>query len=294
MSLSFLKKKKNTTDLLTEATDIAHALEHSGDDTAALRGVMRQGNHAMRQPGPGHEFWQFKPYAPGDATSSIDWKQTAKGDDIVIKQQQKHVDWPVVIVIQNHAGMEFGSGTHNKNDAAKIIGLGLALAFVHAGDPVILPPNENKLRAEKSVAELAYRDETITFPDLTRWQSLPKIMIGDFLDGIETLEAWIETLGASESPTVFIQTLDKDELSLPYDGNILFSAPDGTARTAIEDVDFVRGEYTKRLNAHINSLKQLCASRGYTHILQPTHEPLIIAAQHAWDAMTKIPRGHKI
>ena len=36
------------------------------------------GMHGRRRAGPGEDFWQFRPYSPGDAAHRIDWRRSAK------------------------------------------------------------------------------------------------------------------------------------------------------------------------------------------------------------------------
>ena len=47
-----------------------------------------QGVHGRRRAGQGDAFWQFRPFLPGDSTSRIDWRQSAKSDRLFIRETE--------------------------------------------------------------------------------------------------------------------------------------------------------------------------------------------------------------
>ena len=38
------------------------------------------GAHGLRRPGPGEEFWQYRPAQPGEPARAIDWRRSARSD----------------------------------------------------------------------------------------------------------------------------------------------------------------------------------------------------------------------
>ena len=38
--------------------------------------------------GMGENFWQFRPYQTGDTVEGIDWRQSAKGDRLYIRETE--------------------------------------------------------------------------------------------------------------------------------------------------------------------------------------------------------------
>ncbi|MGI9464795.1 MAG: DUF58 domain-containing protein, partial [Aestuariivirgaceae bacterium] len=56
--------------LLIAADRIANAVVH--------------GMHGRRRAGPGEDFWQYRPYSPGDAAQTIDWRKSARSDRVLI------------------------------------------------------------------------------------------------------------------------------------------------------------------------------------------------------------------
>jgi uncharacterized protein (DUF58 family) len=47
-----------------------------------------QGAHGRRRSGPGADFWQYRPYSPGDSISRIDWRKTARAGDTLIRETE--------------------------------------------------------------------------------------------------------------------------------------------------------------------------------------------------------------
>src|SRR5688572_32280710 len=50
--------------------------------------TVAQGVHGRRRVGVGETFWQFRPYQPGDSTSRIDWRQSARTANLFLRDQE--------------------------------------------------------------------------------------------------------------------------------------------------------------------------------------------------------------
>src|SRR3954451_24554337 len=50
--------------------------------------TVAQGVHGRRRVGTGETFWQFRQYQPGDAPQRIDWRETAKGQRVYIRETE--------------------------------------------------------------------------------------------------------------------------------------------------------------------------------------------------------------
>lgn len=46
------------------------------------------GVHGRRRAGSGDNFWQFRPYHSGDPASRIDWRRSAKGQHLYLREQE--------------------------------------------------------------------------------------------------------------------------------------------------------------------------------------------------------------
>ncbi len=50
--------------------------------------TVAQGVHGRRRVGQGDSFWQFRPFLPGDAAASIDWRQSARSDRAFVRETE--------------------------------------------------------------------------------------------------------------------------------------------------------------------------------------------------------------
>ncbi len=48
--------------------------------------TVAQGVHGRRRVGQGETFWQFRHYEPGDQPQLIDWRQSAKSDQVFVRE----------------------------------------------------------------------------------------------------------------------------------------------------------------------------------------------------------------
>ncbi|MFP4271250.1 MAG: DUF58 domain-containing protein, partial [Alphaproteobacteria bacterium] len=99
--------------------------------------TVAQGVHGRRRVGVGESFWQFRPYQPGDATAAIDWRQSAKGDRVVLREQEWEAAQSVWLWVDRSASMGFRS-RHGptKYERAQVLALALASLLLRAGERV--------------------------------------------------------------------------------------------------------------------------------------------------------------
>src|ERR1700755_3717352 len=50
--------------------------------------TIAQGVHGRRRVGQGDSFWQYRPFLPGDAATSIDWRQSARSDRAFVRETE--------------------------------------------------------------------------------------------------------------------------------------------------------------------------------------------------------------
>lgn len=86
----------------------------------------------------GENFLQSRAYLPGDPTSSIDWKASARSRGLVIKEHESLRQKVVSFVVDRSGSMTIGSGETSKYAAACVLCGGLALAALKLGSPVAL------------------------------------------------------------------------------------------------------------------------------------------------------------
>jgi uncharacterized protein (DUF58 family) len=94
------------------------------------------GVHGRRKTGMGESFWQFRRYAPTDAISRIDWRQSAKSQHLFVREREWEAAQTVWFWRDSGAGMDFKSGSVSKRERADLLLLALASLLVRGGERV--------------------------------------------------------------------------------------------------------------------------------------------------------------
>jgi len=109
--------------LLTESTEVL--VYPSWQDVRRLEALGKQrqlglmfGAHRTKTVGMGTEFAGFREYAPGDSFRLIDWKSSAKRDDIVVKQYEQEKNIQIVCMIDCSGSMGNGYPENTKLEYA--------------------------------------------------------------------------------------------------------------------------------------------------------------------------------
>lgn len=98
----------------------------------------------------GIEFSNLRQYTSGDDASRIDWKASARSDDLYVKEFDEEMDLDVFILVDVSDTMTFGTGEKLKSEYAGLLASTLAWSSVdiglevgiglYAGDKVFITP----------------------------------------------------------------------------------------------------------------------------------------------------------
>jgi uncharacterized protein (DUF58 family) len=103
--------------------------------------------------GAGTEFDTMRPYVVGDDVRSIDWRATARSNDVMVRTWRPERDRRIVIVLDTGRTAAARIGDAPRLDAALDAALLLATLAGRAGDHVTLLAHDTALRASVSGAE---------------------------------------------------------------------------------------------------------------------------------------------
>ena len=65
------------------------------------------GGHGSLRPGAGQEFYDYRPYCPGDEPADIDWKLYGRTNRYYVRRHQLHCDLRVYLMVDHTASMYF-------------------------------------------------------------------------------------------------------------------------------------------------------------------------------------------
>ena len=251
--------------LLVEAERIAQTVAH--------------GIHGRRRAGVGETFWQYKQYSFGDSAGSIDWRRSARSDDVYIRENEWEAANTVWMWTCLHQCMEFKSHLAEgpKRDRSILITLALAHLLLQAGERVGFmgspnPPSHHRA-AMRRFARYLVRDaeEGEYLPPSVR---IPRfstmVLAGDFLAPLDEIADRFGELAGRDIQGHVIQILDPAEETLPYEGRKEFAEIGGQLKPTIGKVEGLRGEYHQKVEEHRRELSAICRRLGWTFAVHHT------------------------
>ena len=213
--------------------------------------------------GKGLEFREYRDYTIGDDASLIDWKASARTNEILIKQYEEERDVDVFFLIDCSTKMLFGS-TH-KLKAEYIIELTASLshAILEAGDNVGLALYSDDVKEDvlpsRGKAQFYTLSRILLNPEYyegnefdlkkaTKFifnylkKSAVVIIISDFLNWKDDWESSLELL-TTKFDVICIMTRDPRDRILPEDvGQVVVQDPK-TGKTLLVEPDLIKQSY---------------------------------------------------
>ncbi|MEQ9815380.1 MAG: DUF58 domain-containing protein [Azospirillaceae bacterium] len=261
---------------------------------ARVAATVEQGTHGRRRSGLGDDFWQFRPYLPGDPASRIDWRQSAKRESPHIREREQAVAQSTLLWADRRPAMAWSSSKHlaTKADTAALLVLALADLLGRGGEAVGWLGGSRPRTGRSRTARLA--EEWTTLPDADRPPSLEHLPIAstvvlasDFLDPVEELAQALAPLGVRRAGGVLLQVLDPAEADLPYRGRVEFHGTASGLPVLLPRVEAVRQAYVERLRLHQDALAALARQRGWILLRHRTDQAPEAALLALYMAMTQ-------
>jgi uncharacterized protein (DUF58 family) len=229
------------------------------------------GAHGRRRPGPGAEFWQYRPAA--ETPGRIDWRRSARGDDAFVRQTEWQAARAVSLWVDPGAAMGFTSAREReaKGDRARLLALALGLLLLRGGERVGLAHPDHAPRAGRSragrlaqaLAEAAEAQEHGA-PDL---RATPPgghaVLFSDYLGDLAPLETALAIAEERNLRGLIVQVLDPAEEAFPFDGRTRFESMSGHLVWETLRAGDLRAAYRQRLAARKDRLAALARHAGW-------------------------------
>lgn len=276
---------------------IHHKAEEAAAGLPALKAAAEKaaksvltGEHRQRKAGTGERFWQYREYTPGDRIQDIDWRASARGDRLYIRQKEWQTTQTALFWVQNNDAMSFASANNlpSKGEAAATLALALSILMTRNGEQVgLLSGAMRPGRTDNAVQRMG---EFLLMPDD---QALPDsrgrkiksgsnlVLIGDFLAPLEKTEQQLAPLLALTENTMIIQVMDPAEIDLPFTGRVIFEENEQDAHH-IANVESIREDYKKRIEAHLSSVREMCRRHRCHWLLHVTDTEIRDTLFAAW------------
>ena len=264
---------------LYEAESLAAAVPALLLEAATIARMMRSGEHGRRRSGEGDSFWQFRPYQAGDEASKIDWRRSARGETLYVREKE----WATAAVAHLWAdaspSMRWRSNRRWPEKARRALVLATALGFllVEAGEAVcfmgsMLPPATDAKGIVRLLEEKAALppDAALPAPPERRGKI---VLVSDFLFDPGETERAIAAIAATGCKTHLLHLLDPAEQDWEWRGRILFSGTKGEDDTLVAVAEDLRESYRNRMESFRLGLAETARRKGWSFQSGSTGRP---------------------
>ena len=189
-----------SSDLRAEAEALARQLPNLNFKAEASEAA-HIGSAGRRRAGTGEQFWQYRRHTQEDAADRVDWRRSAKGSDLFVRETELETARTVLFWCDPHPGFNWkGDGDiRTKADEARLLMLTLGLMMSKDGERIGAlgagrTPSFGK-RAVDRLAEDISNGAGRPFPPPPR-ASATLVIASDFYDPIPEWQARLKPLAA--------------------------------------------------------------------------------------------------
>jgi uncharacterized protein (DUF58 family) len=266
--------------LADEAESLAGSLPPLLVRAERLASAVSLGVHGKRKAGIGQSFWQFHRYRQGDASTAIDWRQSARSDHLYVREREWEAAQSVWLWRDGAPTMRFASGRESKIERASLLTLALAVLLVRGGERVALfgereVPSASRAayrRMGYALSERAPKDDAVP-PEIPLPHNAQFVWFGDFLAPVEKIEVALRRLTASQASGRLVHIIDPAEEDFPYLGRTRFESSQGEQSRILGRAESIRHAYRARFKAHGEALSALARRFGWNYLAHRTDRP---------------------
>src|SRR5712691_4031428 len=174
------------------------------------------GLHGRRRAGSGENFWQFRRFMSGEEARRVDWRRSARGDELFVREQEWEAAHTVWIWPDRSPSMAFVSklAHESKLERTLVVGLALAEVLVDAGERVGVPglmrPTGSRAVIDRMADAIMHDpNERTSLPAGFAPASLSEIVVlSDLWSPIEEIHSTLTQLSSNGSQGHLVQIVD--------------------------------------------------------------------------------------
>ncbi len=273
------RTEQRATQRATEgARELASVMPRLVLESRRIAATVIHGLHGRRRAGSGENFWQFRRYVSGEEARRVDWRRSARGDELYVREQEWEAAHTVWIWPDRSPSMNFSSRSalQSKLERTLVVSLALAEVLVDAGERVGVP---GLMRPTGSRAVIDRMAEAILH-DPNERASLPQgfapaalseiVLVSDLWSPIEEIRRTVSQLSANGAHGHLVQIVDPAEETFPYTGRVEFVEPEGGGEITAGRAENWRAEYSERLAGHRAGIRAVADKLGWSFITHRT------------------------
>ncbi|MDF1748537.1 MAG: DUF58 domain-containing protein [Alphaproteobacteria bacterium] len=290
----------NAADRVVRAEAIGEGLPPLLIAAERVAATVAQGVHGRRRIGTGETFWQYRHYATHDSAHAIDWRRSARSDDLYVRETEWEASQSVWLWADHSLSMQYQSSANRSTKAARaaLLLLASSAALLRGGERLGLLGVDRRASGGRlslrSMAERFYampEDRSGLPPSVDLPKYSQGLLFSDFLAPVEVWEKRFAEFSEQRVRGLAVQILDVAEETLPFSGRAKFLGMEDEGEFIAEKVEVMRPSYQNRLNAHRDALRQAARAAGWDLLVHHTDRSpeqammaIYIALSHALNA----------
>ena len=269
-------------DLRAEAEALARQLPGLNFKAEASEAA-HIGSAGRRRAGTGEHFWQYRRYAQEDAAERVDWRRSAKGHDLFVRETELETARTVLFWCDDDPGFRWKAEgeLRTKADEASLLMLALAILLSKDGERIGAlgsgrAPSFGKRAVDRLAEELA-RGTGRHFPSPPR-SPATLIVASDFYDPVPEWRARLAPLAGKCAEGVLLAVSSPIEVDFPFEGRVKLHRPGGAVSRIFGRAETLQEEYHRRFAAQRDALRELTNRMGWRYVSHVSGQPLLQSA----------------
>ena len=264
-------------DALARATERALLVPDLLAEARRVANTVIAGWHGRRKRGPGETFWQFRPFTEGESESRIDWRRSARDDQVYLRDREWEAAHTVWLWADPSPSMLYQSraGLVPKEGRALVLMLAMAEVLARSGERVGFAGLTRPIAARNAAERIALAASRERPPlDITAVRGPAEIVIAsDFLGDADETRALIDALAPRGVRGHLVEVADPAEETFPYSGRVEFRDPETGERLTTGRAGDWAADYRAAREARRAELRRAATNAGWTHLVHRTDRP---------------------
>ena len=241
------------------------------------------GSARRRKAGTGEQFWQYRRHADEDAADRVDWRRSARSDDLFVRESELETSRTVLFWCDDDPGFRWKaeSDARTKAEAAQMLMLAAGLLIIGEGERAGALGSGRKPGVGKRAIDRLGEDLALgtarKFPEPPR-KGATLVVASDFYDPVSEWQDRLAPLARVCSEGVLLAVASPVEISFPFEGRVRLSRPGSGFHRLIGRAETFRDQYTERFNAHRAALADMTARMHWRLVTHVTDAPPLPAA----------------
>lgn len=282
------------TDLRRRAEQLAAGYPALQAEAERVAAVVAQGVHGRRRPGQGETFWQYRNYQPSDSANQIDWRRSARGDQVYVRENEWEAANTVYFWRDGSEGMDWTSSKKRatKMNRASVLCMAMTSLLMRAGERCAVMGESERARSGRVGQERISRTLALSKgpvrnldADIPAFARL--VIASDFLEPSEIWRSRLARLSGRPAKGILLHVIDPAEREFPFKGRVQLRIP-GLSKLEpilVGRAEKARDEYQVKFAAHCEALDRTASRLGWPVVRHYTDKPANVALTALYTAM---------